>query len=162
MKSLLGNGELASLAYGSLKELHKIEELLQSAALIRALILLIRGFKSGLKQGSNLRSHVNLGFVFGRFCKKQPKMTTEVMSTPTSVKWLIHPWVKDQHRLLGVATQVYQLHVAQQDSSPGVALGQMNEPPGARMRVGLSALTIAEYFREELQQDHSQPAYSAV
>ena len=28
----------------------------------------------------------------------------------------------------------------------------MNEPPGARMRVGLSALTIAEYFREELQQ----------
>jgi F-type H+/Na+-transporting ATPase subunit beta len=31
--------------------------------------------------------------------------------------------------------------------------GQMNEPPGARMRVGLSALTIAEYFREELQQD---------
>ena len=29
----------------------------------------------------------------------------------------------------------------------------MNEPPGARMRVGLSALTIAEYFREELQQD---------
>ena len=31
--------------------------------------------------------------------------------------------------------------------------GQMNEPPGARMRVGLSALTITEYFREELQQD---------
>lgn len=30
---------------------------------------------------------------------------------------------------------------------------QMNEPQGARMRVGLSALTVAEYFREELQQD---------
>ena len=29
----------------------------------------------------------------------------------------------------------------------------MNEPPGARMRVGLSALTVAEYFREDLQQD---------
>jgi F-type H+-transporting ATPase subunit beta len=28
--------------------------------------------------------------------------------------------------------------------------GQMNEPPGARWRVGLSALTIAEYFRDEL------------
>jgi|JI9StandDraft_2_1071091.scaffolds.fasta_scaffold587903_1 hypothetical protein len=41
-------------------------------------------------------------------------------------------------------------------------MGQMNEPPGARMRVGLSALTIAEYFREELQQDHSQPAYSVA
>lgn len=31
--------------------------------------------------------------------------------------------------------------------------GQMNEPPGARARVALSALTIAEYFREEANQD---------
>jgi F-type H+-transporting ATPase subunit beta len=31
--------------------------------------------------------------------------------------------------------------------------GQMNEPPGARWRVGLSALTIAEYFRDEKKQD---------
>ena len=31
--------------------------------------------------------------------------------------------------------------------------GQMNEPPGARMRVGLSALTMAEYFRDVSQQD---------
>ncbi|MCX8033676.1 MAG: F0F1 ATP synthase subunit beta, partial [Thermoleophilia bacterium] len=27
--------------------------------------------------------------------------------------------------------------------------GQMNEPPGARLRVGLTALTMAEYFRDE-------------
>ncbi|MFP5502445.1 MAG: F0F1 ATP synthase subunit beta, partial [Candidatus Sericytochromatia bacterium] len=31
--------------------------------------------------------------------------------------------------------------------------GQMNEPPGARMRVGLSALTMAEYFRDTAKQD---------
>src|SRR5690348_17027732 len=31
--------------------------------------------------------------------------------------------------------------------------GQMNEPPGARARVGLSALTVAEYFRDEERQD---------
>jgi F-type H+/Na+-transporting ATPase subunit beta len=31
--------------------------------------------------------------------------------------------------------------------------GQMNEPPGARLRVGLSALTMAEYFRDEQNQD---------
>lgn len=31
--------------------------------------------------------------------------------------------------------------------------GQMNEPPGARLRVGLSALTIAEYFRDQAKQD---------
>ena len=38
---------------------------------------------------------------------------------------------------------------------PNVALvyGQMNEPPGARMRVGLSGLTIAEYFRDVEKQD---------
>lgn len=31
--------------------------------------------------------------------------------------------------------------------------GQMNEPPGARMRVGLTALTVAEYFRDVSKQD---------
>ncbi len=31
--------------------------------------------------------------------------------------------------------------------------GQMNEPPGARMRVALSGLTMAEYFRDEMGQD---------
>jgi len=31
--------------------------------------------------------------------------------------------------------------------------GQMNEPPGARARVGLSALTVAEYFRDDRGQD---------
>ncbi len=31
--------------------------------------------------------------------------------------------------------------------------GQMNEPPGARFRVGHAALTIAEYFRDEMRQD---------
>ena len=31
--------------------------------------------------------------------------------------------------------------------------GQMNEPPGARLRVGLSGLTLAEYFRDEEHQD---------
>ncbi len=34
-----------------------------------------------------------------------------------------------------------------------MVFGQMNEPPGARARVALSALTIAEYFRDELRQD---------
>ncbi|AZO93947.1 F0F1 ATP synthase subunit beta [Halocella sp. SP3-1] len=34
-----------------------------------------------------------------------------------------------------------------------MVFGQMNEPPGARMRVGLSGLTMAEYFRDELGQD---------
>lgn len=34
-----------------------------------------------------------------------------------------------------------------------LVFGQMNEPPGARLRVGLSALTMAEYFRDKKGQD---------
>src|ERR1700749_2290896 len=34
-----------------------------------------------------------------------------------------------------------------------LVFGQMNEPPGARMRVALSGLTMAEYFRDEEEQD---------
>ncbi|MBS3768520.1 MAG: F0F1 ATP synthase subunit beta, partial [Candidatus Cloacimonetes bacterium] len=34
-----------------------------------------------------------------------------------------------------------------------MVFGQMNEPPGARMRVGLSGLALAEYFRDEAQKD---------
>ncbi len=34
-----------------------------------------------------------------------------------------------------------------------LVFGQMNEPPGARLRVGLSALTMAEYFRDEERKD---------
>ncbi|MEI8176422.1 MAG: F0F1 ATP synthase subunit beta [Candidatus Omnitrophota bacterium] len=34
-----------------------------------------------------------------------------------------------------------------------LVFGQMNEPPGARLRIGLSALTMAEYFRDEQRKD---------
>jgi len=38
-------------------------------------------------------------------------------------------------------------------SKASLVYGQMNEPPGARARVALSALTVAEYFRDEQNQD---------
>ena len=38
-------------------------------------------------------------------------------------------------------------------SKTALVFGQMNEPPGARLRVALSGLTMAEYFREEEHQD---------
>jgi len=38
-------------------------------------------------------------------------------------------------------------------SKTSLVFGQMNEPPGARLRVALGALTIAEYFRDEMNQD---------
>src|SRR5215467_13675649 len=38
-------------------------------------------------------------------------------------------------------------------SKTALVFGQMNEPPGARQRVGLAALTVAEYFRDVMKQD---------
>ncbi len=38
-------------------------------------------------------------------------------------------------------------------ANTGLVFGQMNEPPGARARVALTALTLAEYFRDEQGQD---------
>jgi ATP synthase F1 beta subunit len=39
------------------------------------------------------------------------------------------------------------------DSKAALVYGQMNEPPGSRARVGLTGLTVAEYFRDEEGQD---------
>ena len=39
------------------------------------------------------------------------------------------------------------------ESKVALCYGQMNEPPGARMRVGLTALTMAEYFRDVNKQE---------
>lgn len=38
-------------------------------------------------------------------------------------------------------------------NNSALVFGQMNEPPGARLRIGLSALTMAEYFRDEENKD---------
>src|SRR5215468_1054885 len=47
------------------------------------------------------------------------------------------------------------LEMKESNVLPNVALiyGQMNEPPGARLRVGLSGLTVAEYFRDQENAD---------
>jgi len=43
--------------------------------------------------------------------------------------------------------------IIEEGSKVGLVYGQMNEPPGARLRVALTALTMAEYFRDEKNQD---------
>ncbi len=50
-------------------------------------------------------------------------------------------WLEMQHAKIGNTGR----HVIDQTC---MVFGQMNEPPGARLRVGLSALTMAEYFRD--------------
>jgi F-type H+-transporting ATPase subunit beta len=45
------------------------------------------------------------------------------------------------------------LPIIKPGSKIGLVYGQMNEPPGARLRVALSALAVTEYFRDEKNQD---------
>ena len=58
-------------------------------------------------------------------------------------------------------TQVIQL---EGESKVALVFGQMNEPPGARARVALTGLTVAEYFRDEEGQDGvlSTPSKSTI
>lgn len=47
----------------------------------------------------------------------------------------------------------YEMEAAGVLEKTSLVFGQMNEPPGARMRVALTGLTMAEYFRDEFGQD---------
>lgn len=48
---------------------------------------------------------------------------------------------------------VFEMRESGVNKKTAMVFGQMNEPPGARMRVVLTGLTMAEYFRDELHQD---------
>ncbi len=57
---------------------------------------------------------------------------------------------KDGHSISKNAQGGY---ISEPGSKVALVYGQMNEPPGARLRVALSALSMAEYFRDEKNQD---------
>jgi F-type H+-transporting ATPase subunit beta len=57
----------------------------------------------------------------------------------------------DLYHEMSEAKVIVQEDIAK--SRVALVYGQMNEPPGARLRVGLSALAVAEYFRDEKNQD---------
>jgi F-type H+-transporting ATPase subunit beta len=61
---------------------------------------------------------------------------------------------KDPDIIRGVIVKNHKTgKVITEDSKVALIYGQMNEPPGARARVALSGLTVAEYFRDEFGQD---------
>lgn len=79
------------------------------------------------------------------------------------IQELIHNIATEQHGIsvfAGVGERsregndlYYEMKASGVLSKTALVFGQMNEPPGARMRVGLSALTMAEYFRDRKHQD---------
>ena len=77
----------------------------------------------------------------------------------TKEKWCIHrepPTYEEQNpttEILETGIKVIDLICPSQKGGKIGLFGQMNEPPGARMRVALSGLTMAEYFRDKQHQD---------
>ncbi|KKW29495.1 MAG: ATP synthase subunit beta [Parcubacteria group bacterium GW2011_GWA2_52_8] len=83
-----------------------------------------------------------------------PKFTsqstkTEILETGIKVIDLIAPIVKGGK----VGLFGHEMKESGVLAKTALVFGQMNEPPGARARVGLSGLTFAEYFRDEEKQD---------
>src|SRR3546814_8210547 len=67
----------------------------------------------------------------------------------------ISDWSSDvcSSDLAGVIAKDAEGNATSEGSKVALVYGQMNEPPGARARVALSGLTIAEYFRDVEGQD---------
>ncbi len=83
-----------------------------------------------------------------QFVDLEPK--TEVFETGIKVIDLIAPFVERTREGNDLYLEMKESGVL---ASAALIYGQMNEPPGARLRVGLTGLTVAEYFRDVEGQD---------
>src|SRR6266540_3343801 len=89
----------------------------------------------------------------------QLEARTEMFVTGIKVIDLLEPYVRGGKIGMFGGAGVGKTVIIQEMTESGVisktalVFGQMDEPPGVRLRVGLSALTMAEYFRDEMNQD---------
>src|SRR6266542_587828 len=89
----------------------------------------------------------------------QLEARTEMFVTGIKVIDLLEPYVRGGKIGMFGGAGVGKTVIIQEMTESGVisktalVFGQMDEPPGVRLRVGLSALTVAEYFRDEMNQD---------
>ena len=81
----------------------------------------------------------------------EQESSTEILETGIKVVDLIFTGVGERTREGN--DLYYEMKESGVLEKTALVFGQMNEPPGARMRVGLSGLTMAEYFRDVKHQD---------
>ena len=84
---------------------------------------------------------------------EEQSTNTEILETGIKVVDLICPYAKGGKRTREGNDLYYEMIESGVIDKTTMVFGQMNEPPGARMRVGLSGLTMAEYFRDEAGKD---------
>jgi F-type H+-transporting ATPase subunit beta len=105
----------------------------------------IRGGKSGLFGGAGLGKTVVIQELIARIAQQHGGFSV-FAGVGERTREGTDLWLEMQEAQIGTTGK----HVIDQTV---MVFGQMNEPPGARLRVALSALTMAEYFRDETGAD---------
>src|SRR5439155_18247122 len=105
----------------------------------------VRGGKAGLFGGAGLGKTVILTELIARIATQHGGYSV-FAGVGERTREGTDLWLEMQEAQIGTTGK----HVIDQTV---MVFGQMNEPPGARLRVALSALTMAEYFRDETGAD---------
>ena len=120
----------------------KSEVLVTGIKVIDLLIPLARGGKAGLFGGAGLGKTVILQELITRIAKEY-KGYSVFAGVGERTREGNDLWLEMQETRTGAAADAPAVI-----ENTAMVFGQMNEPPGARMRVALSALTMAEWFRD--------------
>ena len=120
----------------------KAEVLVTGIKVIDLLTPLVRGGKAGLFGGAGLGKTVILQELITRIAKVY-KGYSVFAGVGERTREGNDLWLEMQETMTGVGADAKAVL-----DSTAMVFGQMNEPPGARLRVALSALTMAEWFRD--------------
>jgi F-type H+-transporting ATPase subunit beta len=120
----------------------KAEMLVTGIKVIDLLTPLVRGGKAGLFGGAGLGKTVILTELITRIAKEY-KGYSVFAGVGERTREGNDLWLEMQETKTGSGADAKEVL-----ASTAMVFGQMNEPPGARLRVALSALTMAEWFRD--------------
>src|SRR5687767_8672364 len=120
----------------------KSEMLITGIKVLDLLTPLVRGGKAGLFGGAGLGKTVILTELITRIAKEY-KGYSVFAGVGERTREGNDLWLEMQETMTGAGADAKRVL-----DSCAMVFGQMNEPPGARLRVALSALTMAEWFRD--------------
>jgi len=123
----------------------KTEQFETGIKIIDLLVPFVRGGKIGLFGGAGLGKTVVIQELIARIATQHGGFSV-FAGVGERTREGNDLWLEMQHAKIGTTGR----SVIDQTA---MVFGQMNEPPGARLRAGLSALTMAEYFRDETGAD---------
>ncbi len=126
----------------------KTEQLVTGIKVIDLLAPFVRGGKTGLFGGAGLGKTVIIQEMIARIAREHSGFSV-FAGVGERTREGNDLWLEMQDAEFKTAEGVTKKVI----EHTAMVFGQMNEPPGARLRVALSALTMAEYFRDETGAD---------